>query len=233
MAEDIQVPLSASESAVFDQQQEPFFLCAGALVPYKRIDVAIEACAQAKVQLWVLGKGPERQRLEANAGSTVRFFGHVSEGFLWESYRRCRALLFPGIEDFGIVPVECLSAGKPVIAIQAGGVAESVDGMVMRGKSSRGNTPSVVEASGIMIPKPAYGSAAAMAQAIRFLCANPGIFTAARARENAQHFDYATFFQSWRRFAEQVTIDQDRFQKEKEEGYQQVTHESSAKLGVG
>jgi glycosyltransferase involved in cell wall biosynthesis len=201
MSADVTTWLSPAELEVFNSQRTPFFLCAGALVPYKRIDVAIEACRKAKVHLWVLGKGPERERLEAIAGDTVRFFGHVSEGFLWEAYRRCQALLFPGIEDFGIVPVECLSTGSPVIAIQAGGVSETVDGVPVRG------SPKVAEASGVMIPKSAFGSAVAMAEAIRFLSDNAEMFTPEHARTNAQRFDYATFFQSWRRFAEQVKID--------------------------
>lgn len=206
MAQEIEKRLTLDELDIFNQQSEPFFLCAGALVPYKRIDVAIEACNALKVPLWVVGKGPEREALEAKAGPTVRFFGHVSEGFLWEAYRRCRALLFPGIEDFGIAPVECLSSGRPVIAIQAGGVSETVDGVPLGGRAGT----DTIKASGVMIPKTAFGSPARMAEAIEFFCANARMFTAETTKSNAQRFDYATFFQSWRRFAEQVNIDAGR-----------------------
>jgi glycosyltransferase involved in cell wall biosynthesis len=202
MSSEIEKRLTASELDLFNQQREPFFLCAGALVPYKRVDVAIEACKLLKMPLWVLGKGPERSALEAKAGPTIRFFGHVSESFLWEAYRRCRALLFPGIEDFGIVPVECLSSGRPVIAIQAGGVSETVDGVSL----GSGQVAEGTHASGVMIPKASSGCANRMAEAIEFFCANPHLFSAESTRRNAQRFDYATFFQSWRRFAEQVKI---------------------------
>jgi glycosyltransferase involved in cell wall biosynthesis len=202
MSYEIEKRLTSAELDLLNQQTEPFFLCAGALVPYKRVDVAIEACNRLKVPLWILGKGPERASLEAKAGPTVTFFGHVSESFLWEAYRRCRALLFPGIEDFGIVPVECLSSGRPVIAIQAGGVSETVDGISLGSPQAA----EVTQATGVMIPKSASGSAERMAEAIEFFCAHSRMFPAEAARQNAQRFDYATFFQSWRRFAEQVKI---------------------------
>jgi glycosyltransferase involved in cell wall biosynthesis len=202
MSHEIEKRLTSTELDLLNQQTEPFFLCAGALVPYKRVDVAIEACTMLKVPLWVLGKGPERAALESKAGPTVRFFGHVSESFLWEAYRRCSALLFPGIEDFGIVPVECLSSGRPVIAVQAGGVSETVDGVAL----GVVQLPAGTNATGVMIPKSASGSAQRMAEAIEFFRSNPQAFTAEAARRNAQRFDYATFFQSWRSFAEQAKI---------------------------
>lgn len=202
MSEEIEKRLTSTELDILNQQTQPFFLCAGALVPYKRVEVAIEACNLLKVPLWILGKGPERASLESKAGPTIRFFGHVSEGFLWEAYRRCRALLFPGTEDFGIVPVECLSSGRPVIAIQAGGVSETVDGVTFDSRQ----VPGPEQASGILIPKAGSGSATRMAEAIKFLCSNLHLFTPEYAKSNAQRFDYATFFQSWRRFAEQVKI---------------------------
>jgi glycosyltransferase involved in cell wall biosynthesis len=103
------------------------YLCVSALVPYKRVEQAVLACSILGRSLVVIGKGPERDRLERLAGPTVRFLGWQPDEVIREHYRRCRALLFPGEEDFGIVPVEALACGAPVIALGRGGVAETVD----------------------------------------------------------------------------------------------------------
>jgi glycosyltransferase involved in cell wall biosynthesis len=108
------------------------YLVVSALVPYKRIDQAIAACTQSSRPLVVIGEGPERGRLESMAGPTVRFLGWQSDFVIGNYYRSCRALLFPGEEDFGIVPVEALACGTPVIALAKGGVAETVDDSVGR-----------------------------------------------------------------------------------------------------
>ncbi|MFW2380191.1 MAG: glycosyltransferase [Acidimicrobiales bacterium] len=106
--------------------REDFFLLAGRLVPYKRADIAIEAATRAGVQLVVAGDGRFRARCEEIAGPTVRFLGSVSDDELHDLYRRCRALLFPGVEDFGIVPVEAMAHGAPVIGVNRGGLLDTV-----------------------------------------------------------------------------------------------------------
>ncbi len=106
------------------------YLCVSALVPYKRVEQAVLACSRLGRSLVVIGKGPERTRLEQLAGPTVRFLGWQPDEVIREHYRRCRALLFPGEEDFGIVPVEALACGAPVIALGRGGAAETVDSTV-------------------------------------------------------------------------------------------------------
>lgn len=103
-----------------------YFLVVAALVPYKRIDLAVEACARMGRPLWIVGEGPERRRLERMAGSAVRWFGWVSDDELVRLYNGCRALVFPGEEDFGITAVEAQACGRPVIALRKGGVLESV-----------------------------------------------------------------------------------------------------------
>jgi glycosyltransferase involved in cell wall biosynthesis len=103
------------------------YLCVSALVPYKRVDHAVRACSASGRSLVVIGEGTERPRLQALAGPSVRFLGWQSDDVIRDHYRRCRALLFPGEEDFGIVPVEALACGAPVIALGRGGVAETVD----------------------------------------------------------------------------------------------------------
>jgi glycosyltransferase involved in cell wall biosynthesis len=107
--------------------REDFYLVVSALVPYKRVDQAIAACNRSGRRLIVIGAGPERDRLEGLAGPTVSFLGWQSDQAIRDHYRRCRALIFPGEEDFGIVPVEALSCGAPVIALRRGGAAETVD----------------------------------------------------------------------------------------------------------
>jgi glycosyltransferase involved in cell wall biosynthesis len=113
-------------------ERDDFYLVVSALVPYKRIDQAVAACTRLGRELVVIGKGPERARLEAMAGPSVRFLGWQSDEVIRDHYRRCRALLFPGEEDFGIVPVEALACGAPVIALGRGGAAETVDKSVGR-----------------------------------------------------------------------------------------------------
>ncbi len=110
--------------------REPFHLCVSALVPYKRIDHAVTACSTLGRKLVVIGEGPDRARLERQAGSTIQFLGWQPDEVIRDYYRRCQALLFPGEEDFGIVPMEALACGTPVIALDRGGVAETVDAAV-------------------------------------------------------------------------------------------------------
>ncbi len=102
------------------------FLCLGALAPYKRVDWAIEAARVLKTPLWVGGDGPELARLKANAPSNVNFLGPVSDAELPSLYAGAKALLFPGIEDFGLTPIEAQACGTPVIAFGQGGALETV-----------------------------------------------------------------------------------------------------------
>ena len=113
-------------SAGFDRSAGPY-LVVSALVPYKKVDHAVSACSLLGKPLVVIGEGPERARLQARAGPTVTFLGWQPDEVIRTHYRRCKALLFPGEEDFGIVPVEALACGAPVIALGRGGVAETVD----------------------------------------------------------------------------------------------------------
>ena len=106
--------------------REDFYLVVSALVPYKRLDLAVSACNRLGKRLLVMGEGPQRSQLETLAGPTVQVVGWRSDDEIRHAMRRCRALLFPGHEDFGIVPVEAQACGAPVIALAAGGVTESI-----------------------------------------------------------------------------------------------------------
>ncbi|MFN0159543.1 MAG: glycosyltransferase [Bacteroidota bacterium] len=103
-----------------------FLLVVSALVPYKRIDLAIEACKQTGRRLVIVGDGPEAERLKTFAGQQTEFLGWVSDEDIAKLYARCTAVLFPGEEDFGIVPLEAMASGKPVIAYGKGGALETV-----------------------------------------------------------------------------------------------------------
>jgi glycosyltransferase involved in cell wall biosynthesis len=99
------------------------------MVDYKRFDLAIIACTKLGRRLRIIGGGPREKALRRMAGPTVEFLGQVGDGELRENLAGCRALLFPGEEDFGIVPVEAQSFGRPVIAYASGGVLETVRGI--------------------------------------------------------------------------------------------------------
>ena len=103
-----------------------YFMAVSALVPYKRIDLAIDACRLADVTLRIVGEGPEMDRLKSIASSTVEFMGDRSDHELRELYRGARGLLLTGEEDFGIAPVEAQACGRPVIAYARGGACETV-----------------------------------------------------------------------------------------------------------
>ena len=103
-----------------------FYLVVSRLVPYKRVDLAVEACTRLSRPLTVVGDGRYRERLERAAGANVTFLGHADLPALVELMTGCRALLFPGEEDFGMVPVEAQAAGAPVIAYGVGGARDSV-----------------------------------------------------------------------------------------------------------
>ncbi len=107
-------------------QPEDYFLILGRLIPYKRVDLAIEACTKLKLPLVVIGGGRDLERLKQVAGPTIRFMGRLSDEEVIHYYTHCRAFLFPGEEDFGITPLEAQAAGRPVIAYGAGGALTSV-----------------------------------------------------------------------------------------------------------
>ena len=166
---------------------EDFLLIVSALVPYKRIDLAIEACRLANVPLRVIGDGPERRNLETLArrtGADVRLLGPLSDAEVRDAYRRAAAVLLPGEEDFGIAPVEAQACGTPVIALARGGALETVaDGV-----------------SGVLVSEP---TPQAFADAITR--ARQTTFDRAVIREHAVKFDRSVFIRSMRSAIESLT----------------------------
>lgn len=107
---------------------EDYYLVVSALVPYKRVDLAVAACTASGRRLKVVGTGPEEARLRAMAGEGVEFLGWVDDRDLPDLYARARAMLFPGEEDFGITPLESMASGRPVVAFARGGALETLVG---------------------------------------------------------------------------------------------------------
>jgi glycosyltransferase involved in cell wall biosynthesis len=124
-AEVIYPPVDLERFSIANAQKS-YFLIVSALVPYKRIDIAIRAFSETGLPLKVVGEGPLQRRLMRNAGVNIEFLGWVDGSVLADLYGSCEALVFPGEEDFGIVPLEAQACGRPVIAYQKGGVLESV-----------------------------------------------------------------------------------------------------------
>lgn len=105
---------------------EDYYLFVGRLVPYRRLDLLIEAFNKMKRPLRIAGTGRDMARLQEMAGPTIEFMGYVPDADLPDLMARCRAFMFPGEEDFGIAPIQAMAAGRPVIAYAAGGALETV-----------------------------------------------------------------------------------------------------------
>jgi glycosyltransferase involved in cell wall biosynthesis len=164
-----------------------FYLVAARLLAYRRIDLAVDACRRLGRELVIAGDGPERARLERLAeGAPIRFVGHVDRPTLLDLFARCRSYLLPGIEDFGIAPLEAAAAGKPTVAFRGGGALETiVDGT-----------------TGVFFDRP---ESTALAAAIEHL---DGVtFEPARLREHARRFDTTVFIAQWRSLMAELGVD--------------------------
>ncbi len=126
-AEVIQPPIRVAEFVGGqDDDVQPYYLVMARLQSYKRLDLAIEACNRLQVPLRIAGVGPDEARLRRLAGQSVQFLGRVSNPERINLYRHCRALIIPGVEDFGLNALEAQAAGRPVIAFADGGSLETV-----------------------------------------------------------------------------------------------------------
>jgi glycosyltransferase involved in cell wall biosynthesis len=128
------------DSLEVSQNPGDYFLVVSALVPYKRVDLAVQAFNQLGYRLLIIGEGPEKSRLTRLARKNTEFISWRKPEDLEKYYSNCKALIFPGEEDFGIVPVEAQACGKPVIAFGRGGALETVAGIFSgQNNSSKGN----------------------------------------------------------------------------------------------
>ncbi len=169
-----------------EDHDEDYYLVVAALNPYKKVDLAVQAFNELGRPLVVIGDGPMRQQIESEAGPNIKLLGKVSEGDLRRYYARCRAFVMPQEEDFGLAPVEAMSAGRPVIAYGAGGALETVvDGV-----------------TGVFFGEQ---SVASLAEAVRRF---EGLtFEKSRCREQARKFDTSRFRERFKELLDQATAE--------------------------
>jgi glycosyltransferase involved in cell wall biosynthesis len=168
-----------------DAAREDYYLYAGALAPYKRVDLAIEAANRLGRRLIVIGSGTGRRRLERMAGRGVTFLGWTTDEDIRHHMRRARALIFPANEDFGIVPLEAQACGAPVIALSQGGATETV---VAAETDGNGNV--IRPGTGFFFDEQTPESVAA---AILRFEAQPERFDPSLARRQAERFALGRF----------------------------------------
>jgi glycosyltransferase involved in cell wall biosynthesis len=193
-AEVIYPPVDVDRFRVHPEQVEDWYLLVGGFVPYKREEVALEAFRGLDARLLVAGDGPSRAALQARAPANVRFLGRVSDPELEDLYTRCRALLYPQEEDFGIVPVEAQAAGRPVIAFGRGGATETVQAL----GQSEDRPPTGVWFS----PQ----TPAALAEAVRRFEAAESEFEPAAIRAQAERFAVPRYHREmWAAIAEAMS----------------------------
>jgi glycosyltransferase involved in cell wall biosynthesis len=176
-------PVDIERFAIQTPKNRQGFVITGRQIPYKKIDLAILACNKLKVPLNVVGFGPEHDNLVKMAGPTIKFHTNVSDAEMVNYLSTAEAFLFPGIEDFGIAPVEAMAAGTPVIAYQAGGAYD----YVLPGKT------------GLFFKDQTADS---LAEAIKKF--DPANFKHADLIAKAQEFNHQAFFDNFSQFVEQV-----------------------------
>lgn len=170
-----------------DRAPEDFDLVVSALVPYKRVDLAVAAATRLSRRLLVVGTGPEETRLRRLAGPTVSFLGWRGDAEIADLYARCRAFLFPGEEDFGITPLEAMASGRPVVAFGRGGALETVVGL---------DAPSGEPPTGIFF---AEQTVEGLAAALALFDRRAADFDPAACRRRAERFDLPRFREAARR----------------------------------
>ena len=188
-AEVIHPPVNVDEFEL-STRDDGFLLVASRLLAYRRLDLAVGAARSLSRQLVIVGYGPERSRLEAIGGPTVRFTGHLPRAELLDLFARCHAYLLPGEEDFGISPVEAMAAGKPVVAFGRGGATETVvdgvTGVLFKSQSARGVADAVERLDSLSLDGKVI-------------------------REHARRFDRRVFLASWRALLERHGVDRDLY----------------------
>jgi glycosyltransferase involved in cell wall biosynthesis len=180
-ADVIHPPVDVARFTIADEGPDDFYLVVSALVPYKRVDLAVAAATRMKRRLLVVGAGPEARRLAVGAGPTVEFLGWRDDAEVAALYARCRAVIFPSLEDFGIVPLEAMAAGRPVIAYRAGGATETVVGLDATGDAAP---------TGVFFPAQRVES---LMEAMITLEASLGRFEPKALRAHAETFDRPIF----------------------------------------
>jgi glycosyltransferase involved in cell wall biosynthesis len=181
-AEVIPPPVDVARFARTNVSTGEYYLCAGQLMTYKRVDLAVTAFNELGLPLVVAGAGPQLDALKKQANANVTFLGWTPDDELTRTIAGCKALVFPGEEDFGIVPVEAMAAGRPVIAFRRGGALDSV----------------IEGVTGVFFDTQ---STASLVDAVRRFEVEQGSYDPERIARHAREFDRAHFL---RRFSDAV-----------------------------
>jgi glycosyltransferase involved in cell wall biosynthesis len=183
---------------------EDYYLIVSALVPYKRVDLAIEAFSRLDRRLKIVGEGPEEKRLKKIAGPNVQFLGERPDETISELYARCRGLVFPGEEDFGIVPLESQASGRPVIAYGSGGALETVVPLnpetFKNARQSRKTADLNRSPTGVFFYRQ---TPEALREAVELFEANADRFDAQKLRDHAKNFSRERFKSEIQAFVEE------------------------------
>jgi glycosyltransferase involved in cell wall biosynthesis len=190
----IHPPIDTSPSYLAGRHDD-YYLAVGRLVPYKRTDVLIGACQKLGRKLVIVGDGPEMERLKKQAGKNVEFVGETGDQQLRDIYARCRGLLFAADEDFGMVPLEAQSYGRPVIAYGKGGSLETVVGADSSAARERANRGELI--TGIFFEKQ---SADSLANAILAFESSEDLFLPEDIQSHARQFDTSVFVERLRNY---------------------------------
>lgn len=163
-----------------------YYLIVSALVPHKRLDVAVDAFRENGRHLIIVGDGPLRSQLERRSGPATKFLGRVSDNRLRNLYSEAKAVLLPGVEDFGLVPVEAQATGCPVIALGQGGATETV----------------IPEETGLFFSTPSSQSLKRAVEQFDALKLNSD-----QIRRNAERFSIPAFTSNWRAYLSGLSLD--------------------------
>ncbi|MBI1911575.1 MAG: glycosyltransferase [Deltaproteobacteria bacterium] len=187
----INPPVDCGRFSLLDSKGDDFYLIVSAFAPYKRLDIAVEAFNKIGAKLKIIGTGQDEQKLKSMAGANIEFLGWKSDAEIADYYRRCRALIFPGEEDFGIVPLEAMACGRPVIAFGKGGALETIVPFEGTGKANSGHP------TGIFFYRQ---TPEALIEAINILENNPRSFEPSAIRNHALLFDRPIFKEKIKEF---------------------------------
>ena len=179
------------------------FLLAGAMVPYKYPDVVVKVFSSLNIPLWVIGNGPMKEKLESlsKGNENIKFLGRVSDEEFSYYYQNARALIFTGKEDFGIIPIECLASGRPVIGLYDGGLKETIKG-ICYWKEKNVTIQSTMK-SGVYIKKKGDREKN-LKEALNFFIENEDKFLPQNCINQAQKFLEDNFKSNWNNFIKSV-----------------------------